>query len=120
MLPRGLVLLSTCLLLLSSVAAEEDGKNCSKDSYVPYLQEQSLLGCTVWFTVLLYIFYAFHLICDEYFVPALEILIERWNIPPDVAGATFMAAGASCPEMFANFVGVFSGSPVGTGTVVGR
>jgi Ca2+/Na+ antiporter len=57
---------------------------------------------------------------NRYFVPALETLIDRWKVPPDVAGATFMAAGASCPEMFANFVGVFRGSPVGTGTVIGR
>lgn len=114
---------SSCLLLLAGLhwaAAQDQDKNCSKHSTVPFLQEQPVLGVCSWFAVLFFIFYAFHLICDEYFVPALEILIERWNIPPDVAGATFMAAGASCPEMFANFVGVFTGSPVGTGTVVGR
>lgn len=34
-------------------------------------------------------------------------------------GATFMAAGASSPELFASMIGVMSNSAVGVGTVVG-
>ena len=36
-----------------------------------------------------------------------------------IAGATFMAAGASSPELFASLVGVLTNSAVGVGTVVG-
>ena len=36
-----------------------------------------------------------------------------------IAGATFMAAGASSPELFASLVGVLTNSEVGVGTVVG-
>ena len=39
---------------------------------------------------ILYMFVALALVCDNYFVPALEVLIETWGIAPDVAGATFM------------------------------
>jgi Ca2+/Na+ antiporter len=38
-------------------------------------------------------FWGLALVCEEYFVPALNILCEEANIPDDVAGATFMAAG---------------------------
>ncbi len=38
----------------------------------------------------------------------------------DLAGATFMAAGSSAPELFTSIVGViFAQSDVGLGTIVG-
>jgi hypothetical protein len=40
-----------------------------------------------------YLIIALGSICDDYFVPVLEILCEALNLKPDVAGATFMAAG---------------------------
>ena len=42
------------------------------------------------------------------------------NLQSDVAGATFMAAGSSAPELFTSIVGVFfAKSDVGLGTIVG-
>ena len=42
------------------------------------------------------------------------------KITPDVAGATFMAAGGSAPELFTSIIGVFiAKSDVGIGTIVG-
>lgn len=52
-----------------------------------------------------YMFVGFHIICDDFFVPALNVLCEKLGIPDDVAGATFMAAGASSPELFASLIG---------------
>ena len=37
-------------------------------------------------------------ICDEYFVPSLEVLAEKLDVSDDVAGATLMAAGGSAPD----------------------
>jgi sodium/potassium/calcium exchanger 2 len=54
-------------------------------------------------------------------VPALEVIIEKYDISDDVAGATLMAAGGSAPELFTSLIGVFfakSGS-VGFGTIIG-
>ena len=68
---------------------------------------------------MLYMFVGLAIVCDEYFVPSLNILCERLQMPDDVAGATFMAAGASSPELFASLIGVLSNSAVGVGTVVG-
>lgn len=42
----------------------------------------------------LYLFVAIAIVCDEFFVPALEEISMRWDISDDVAGATLMAAGA--------------------------
>jgi Ca2+/Na+ antiporter len=65
-------------------------------------------------------FWGLAIVCEEYFVPSLNILCEELNIPDDVAGATFMAAGASSPEMFTSFIALFvNHSAIGVGTVVG-
>lgn len=69
---------------------------------------------------IVYMFTGLSIICDEYFVPALEVMVDRWEIIEDVAGATFMAAGGSAPELFTSIMGVFvSENDVGFGTIVG-
>ncbi|KAF3687141.1 Sodium/potassium/calcium exchanger 3 [Channa argus] len=68
----------------------------------------------------IYMFCALALICDDYFVPSLEKICERLNLSEDVAGATFMAAGSSAPELFTSVIGVFiTKGDVGVGTIVG-
>ncbi|XP_012940139.1 probable sodium/potassium/calcium exchanger CG1090 [Aplysia californica] len=65
-------------------------------------------------------FAALAVICDDYFVPALEHICEDLGLQADVAGATFMAAGSSAPEFMTSVVGVFfAESDVGVGTIVG-
>ncbi|XP_048523804.1 sodium/potassium/calcium exchanger Nckx30C isoform X3 [Dendroctonus ponderosae] len=67
-----------------------------------------------------YMFIALAIVCDEFFVPALDVIIEKLDIQDDVAGATFMAAGGSAPELFTSVIGVFvSFDDVGIGTIVG-
>lgn len=69
---------------------------------------------------LIYMFVALAIVCDEFFVPALDVIIEKLAIQDDVAGATFMAAGGSAPELFTSVIGVFvSFDDVGIGTIVG-
>ncbi|KAM6308226.1 sodium/potassium/calcium exchanger 1 [Aegotheles albertisi] len=69
---------------------------------------------------MIYVFVALAIVCDEYFVPALGVITEKLEISEDVAGATFMAAGGSAPELFTSLIGVFiSHSNVGIGTIVG-
>ena len=85
--------------------------------------------------VALYACYGLALCCEDFFVSSLEILIERAAMPADVAGATFMAAGSSSPELFVAAVAIFSppedemcqsgvacvhkDAGIGVGTVVG-
>ncbi|XP_014783366.2 sodium/potassium/calcium exchanger 2 [Octopus bimaculoides] len=69
---------------------------------------------------MIYMFVALAVVCDEFFVPSLNVIIERLDISEDVAGATFMAAGGSAPELFTSIFGIFvSYSDVGIGTITG-
>ena len=69
---------------------------------------------------IVYMFAGLAIVCDDYFVPALEVLVDVLDLSEDVAGATFMAAGGSAPELFTSFIGVFvAKSNVGFGTIVG-
>uniref|UniRef100_A0A914WC14 Sodium/calcium exchanger membrane region domain-containing protein n=1 Tax=Plectus sambesii TaxID=2011161 RepID=A0A914WC14_9BILA len=69
---------------------------------------------------LIYMFIALAIVCDEFFVPTLDVIIEKLAISDDVAGATFMAAGGSAPEFFTSVIGVFIAQDnVGIGTIVG-
>lgn len=69
----------------------------------------------------LYMFLALAIVCDEFFVPALEEMSSdrHLNLSMDVAGATLMAAGGSAPELFTALFGTFKESAVGFGTIVG-
>ena len=44
-------------------------------------------------------------VCDDYFMNSLEIIGQKLNLDQDVAGATFMAAGSSAPEVFISLIG---------------
>lgn len=78
-----------------------------------------------WFAVfghifgVLYMFLALAIICDEFFVPALEVIADQMELSMDIAGATLMAAGGSAPELFTSLVGTFEESQVGFSTIVG-
>ena len=55
-------------------------------------------GVVVWFLLIIYVFLGVAIICDDYFVVALEDIVRILKMREDVAGATFMAAGSSAPE----------------------
>ncbi|GMH38761.1 hypothetical protein BSKO_06645 [Bryopsis sp. KO-2023] len=101
--------------------AEEENRT-PLDDYPPDLfsQKQRKRGAVILhFLGMMYMFLALAIVCDEFFVPALEVIIHSLKIKDDVAGATFMAAGGSAPELATSLIGVFTDSSVGFGTVVG-
>jgi len=60
------------------------------------------------------------IVCDEYFVPSLTRFSDALGLSPDVAGATFMAAGSSAPELATAVIGVFvAKDDIGVSGVVG-
>ena len=93
----------------------EDDENCDEGKADP----EWLI--TFHFIGVLYMFLALAIVCDEFFVPALEEMSSgrRMNLSMDVAGATLMAAGGSAPELFTSLFGTFQESEVGFGTIVG-
>jgi len=48
-------------------------------------------GTIVYILGMIYTFMGLAVVCDEFFVPALEIMIDTFEISDDVAGATLMA-----------------------------
>lgn len=86
-----------------------------------FTPEQRQAGAVVIHAIVCcYLFAMLALICDDYFVPCIQEMCERFNMSEDVAGATFMAAAVSCPELFVNVVGTFiTEGDIGVGTIVG-
>ncbi|XP_075388417.1 sodium/potassium/calcium exchanger 5 [Tenrec ecaudatus] len=83
-------------------------------------QEQVEGGIIIYLLIILYMLMAVSLVCDEYFLPSLEIISESLGLSPDVAGATFMAAGSSAPELVTAFLGVFvTKGDIGISTILG-
>ncbi|KAH8415234.1 hypothetical protein KR215_009597 [Drosophila sulfurigaster] len=101
-----------------------DNSNTTKTPLFPkdlFTKEQLENGAVILHIIgVIYMFVALAIVCDEFFVPSLDVIIEKLGITDDVAGATFMAAGGSAPELFTSVIGVFvSFDDVGIGTIVG-
>lgn len=75
-----------------------------------------------WIIVLIFTFYLLARVCDEYFVPALDKISDKWKLPSDVTGATLMAIGSSAPELFVAIIALVKPGgheAIGAGTIVG-
>lgn len=80
------------------------------------------LASIIYIIISVYLFLGIAVICDGAFVNSLEMICSPFglDLSGDVAGATFMAAGSSAPELATSFIGVFlSDSDVGIGTILG-
>lgn len=112
------------IFLNSSIILETAHGNVTKTPLFPkdlFSKEQLENGAVICHIMgVIYMFVALAIVCDEFFVPSLDVIIEKLDITDDVAGATFMAAGGSAPELFTSVIGVFiSFDDVGIGTIVG-
>ncbi|KAK7912582.1 hypothetical protein WMY93_012793 [Mugilogobius chulae] len=84
------------------------------------VQERKDGGLVIYFMIIFYMLLAVSIVCDDYFLPSLEVISERLGLSQDVAGATFMAAGSSAPELVTAFLGVFvTKGDIGVSTIVG-
>ncbi|XP_056881736.1 sodium/potassium/calcium exchanger 5 isoform X2 [Takifugu flavidus] len=84
------------------------------------VQERKDGGLVIYFLIIFYMLLAVSIVCDDYFLPSLEVISERLGLSQDVAGATFMAAGSSAPELVTAFLGVFvTKGDIGVSTIVG-
>ncbi|KAM9779284.1 sodium/potassium/calcium exchanger 4 isoform 3-T3 [Syngnathus typhle] len=113
-------------LMASSSQNETEPMNCSAPAIHEFPEdlftndERKSGAVLLHITAAIYMFLALAITCDEYFVTSLEKICEKLHLSEDVAGATFMAAGSSAPELFASVIGVFiTHGDVGVGTIVG-
>ncbi|XP_050683248.1 sodium/potassium/calcium exchanger 4-like [Leptidea sinapis] len=104
----------------------EPEKNCTRPAILEFppdglSRSQRKHGFIIVHCVIaLYCFLLLGAVCEQYFVPAIEIICDRLNLAADIAGATFMAAASSSPELFINCIGTFvTEGDLGVGAVVG-
>ena len=95
----------------TSATAGVHGVACSDDG------AGTVAYCIV---IIFFAFLGLAIVCDEFFQPSLEEISEVLSLSPDVAGATFLAAGSSAPELFTSIGDVFGpANSMGLGTIVG-
>jgi len=88
----------------------------------PYIDEPvgKKFGCLLHVIGVLYMLMGLNTVCDVYFAGSIDKLVDAWQMTADVAGATFMAAGGSAPELFTSLIGAtIAMNDVGFGTIVG-
>ena len=117
---KACITLGLLLVLISLLSSEptarlrREARNSTveKSNLYPaelFTTEQKKDGAIVLYVFcLLYMFFGLAIVCDDFFVPALEVIIDRFEITEDVAGATLMAAGGSAPEFFTALIGEFT------------
>ncbi|XP_046421271.1 sodium/potassium/calcium exchanger 4-like isoform X1 [Neodiprion fabricii] len=86
-----------------------------------FTREQRQHGfVAIHFAIASYLFLLLAVVCDDFFVPSIKMICDKLGMTEDVAGATFMAAATSSPELFINIVGTFvTEGDLGVGTIVG-
>merc|ERR1719223_1966783 len=85
----------------------------------PILKDSHMYMIVPYVFCIVYMFAALAIVCDEFFVPALECFVDEFGISMDVAVATFMAAGGSMPELATSLIATFKESEVGFIAIVG-
>ncbi len=110
--------------MLSYEISQHEARRLSEEEPVPCGEDKAVDNVFLlipYAAGVLYMFFAIAIVCDEFFVPALEEIASEnyFDLSMDVAGATLMAAGGSAPELFTSLIGTFQGSEVGFGTIVG-
>lgn len=101
-------------LRLSAVAGRQETADADEelDSYgglcTPadsFLKRPASLG--LYIPGVLFLFLGLAIVTDDYFVSSLDRICEQLRLSDDVAGATFLAAGSSAPELFTSLISVF-------------
>ena len=82
---------------------------CDYENFCLELIDGSLVGVIVEIFLAIYAFVGIAAVADGYLAVGLEVLVARWRVPEDVAGASFMALGAAAPEIVVNVVSTITG-----------
>ena len=98
------------------------GGGCSAACESQAAWEGEWYGIVGYLVGIVYLFLGLAIVCDDFFVGSLEVISDKLQLSEDVAGATFMAAGSSAPELFSSLMSLLSTqtcNEMGIGTIVG-
>lgn len=96
--------------------------SCAGDASTDARWISSRGGWVLYALAILYLFLGVAIVCDDFFTASLERICLRLRLSEDVAGATFMAAGSSAPELFTSTMSLVSSNAtneLGVATIVG-
>lgn len=116
-------LLFPALVCVAAAAAEPNCTVAAIEQFPrplmsPELRQQGAIVVHV--LAALYMFAALSIICEDYFVPSLELICDVLHVDPDVAGATFMAAASSVPAIAASIIAIMvAKGEMGVSTALG-
>ncbi|XP_060662317.1 sodium/potassium/calcium exchanger 3 isoform X1 [Drosophila nasuta] len=100
-----------------------DNLNCTPPDILEFpnfMRKKNIGYVIISILISLYLFLILAIVCDDYLVPAMERLCYGMRMSYDVAGATFLAAATSAPELFVSIVGTcVTKGDIGVGTIVG-
>eukprot|EP01084_Bolivina_argentea_P015837 29670_1 len=84
-----------------SIIGAIDGVGCHSDE-----STLGMWGLIIWILLAVYLMVGQFVLCEEFFVPILAQLGDRWKMAEDVQGATLLAVGSSSPELLTALLGV--------------
>ncbi|CAI5743427.1 unnamed protein product [Hyaloperonospora brassicae] len=86
----------------------------------PLLQSSPALAKAVLVLCLVLLLYLLSSTADEFFCPVLQAIVEKYHIPPHVAGVTFLSFGNGSPDVFSNIAAFATPTPsIGITAVLG-
>ena len=108
------------ILLASFLSLQCNASECDAEEEDATEAWMSQGGFLIFFVFVSMSFWGLAVVCEDFFVPALNLLCDDLKLDNDVAGATIMAAGNSSPELFACFISLFAtNTALGAGTAIG-
>lgn len=106
---------------------ESVNQSCQEDSSLDefpddlFTEEQRRNGAIILHLMgAIYCFTLLAVVCNDYFLPAIECICIDLRIPKDVAAATFMSTATTMPEFFTNTIStLITHSEMGLGNIIG-
>lgn len=105
------------------------GPSSTGDSFIDYdhlvhcsplLQDAPALGKAALVLCLVLLLYLLSSTADEFFCPVLQAIVEKYRIPPHVAGVTFLSFGNGSPDVFSNIAAFATPTPsIGVTSILG-
>lgn len=86
----------------------------------PALRSSPVAARAVLLALLAVLLYLLSSTADSFFCPVLQAIVEKYRIPPDLAGVTFLTFGNGSPDVFSNIAAFSTASPsIGVTAILG-
>ncbi|TMW63302.1 hypothetical protein Poli38472_002243 [Pythium oligandrum] len=85
-----------------------------------WLRDSVVTSRTILIVILVLLLYLLSSTADSFFCPVLQTIVEKYRIPPDIAGVTFLSFGNGSPDVFSNIAAFSTASPkIGVTSILG-